>query len=111
MSDHRRLSLTDVLLAVGIFILLVGTLLPALTRHRATGSVRPVSVNNLRQIALAVYYYNDSYQGKLPPLVDVGTNAPTGAGLQGLFFNILPYIEQDNVYKLFNRATPATYYG
>jgi hypothetical protein len=60
---------------------------------------------------LACHNYNDAYQGKLPPLVDVGDGAPTGAGLQSLFFQILPYIEQDNIYRTFNSARPDTYYN
>src|SRR5262249_51102324 len=49
--------------------------------------------------------------GKLPPLTDTGTGAPNGWGFSSLFFNILPYVEQDNVYRVFQKATPSTYYA
>jgi hypothetical protein len=74
-------------------------------------AARSKSSNNLKQIVLAVHNYNDAYNGKLPPLVDVGPRAPTGTGLQSLFFSILPYIEQDNLYRTFNKANPESYYN
>jgi hypothetical protein len=108
---HRRHALTrvDLLACATLGTLLAGCLLPALAQQR-DADARQRSVNNLKQIALAVHNSNHAYD-KLPPLVDVGPGAPTGAGLQSLFFNLLPFIEQDKVYRLFNRATPATYYG
>ncbi len=109
MSRRHGLSLVEVLLALGIIAIVVVILLPVVVRQRGP-SGRSKNWNNLKQIALAVHNYNDAYQGKLPPLVDVGEGAPIGAGLQSLFFNILPYIEQDNVYRLFNKAVPSTYY-
>ena len=33
------------------------------------------------------------------------------AGLDSLFFELLPYIEQDNVYRRFKKGQPDTYYG
>jgi prepilin-type N-terminal cleavage/methylation domain-containing protein len=110
MSRRRGLSLVEVLLALGIIAILVGLLLPAVTRHRSQHRGRSQCANNLKQIALAVHNYNDAYQGKLPPLVDLGEGAPSGAGLRSLFFNILPYLEQDNVYRLLNKADPTTYH-
>jgi hypothetical protein len=90
-------------------------LLPWLTQHRETGAGRSKSANNLKQIILACHNYNDAHgnasSGTLPQLVDVGDGAPTGAGLHSLFFNIQPYIESDNIYRVFNKATPSTYYN
>lgn len=108
MVRRRGVSLVEVLLVLGIIVMVVGLLLPFLARQ-PTHRGRSRTANNLKQIILAVHNYNDAYQEKLPPLVDVGENAPTGKGLQSILFNILPYIEQDNVYRVFNRADPTSY--
>jgi prepilin-type processing-associated H-X9-DG protein len=53
--------------------------------------------NNLKQIILAMHNVNDTYN-KLPPLAGAFPVAPTGD--QGTyFFHILPFIEQDNLWK------------
>jgi prepilin-type processing-associated H-X9-DG protein len=59
--------------------------------------------NNLKQIALAAHNYQSSFD-KLPPGTD-----PQGAGV---CVHLLPYMEQDNQYKLWsffgNTASPPT---
>jgi hypothetical protein len=110
MSRRREASLVDVLIGIGIVVLTVGILLPALTRHRYRGAVSSSSANNLKQIALAIHDYNGAW-GTLPPLVDVGAGAPNGAGLNSLFFNILPYVEYSDVYRMVCPPTPNTYYA
>jgi prepilin-type processing-associated H-X9-DG protein len=62
------------------------------------------SKNNLKQLALAVHNCHDQFQITPPMYGVVGTQiAGTGAGggsQASLFFNLLPYIEQESVYKL-----------
>jgi type II secretory pathway pseudopilin PulG len=110
MTRRRAFTLIDLIVVIAIIAILIGLLLPAVQRVREAAA-RSKSSNNLKQIVLAVYNYNDANTGKLPPLVDVGDGAPTGAGLSTLFFNILPYIEQDNIYRQFKKADPETYYN
>jgi prepilin-type N-terminal cleavage/methylation domain-containing protein len=109
MRRRQGFTLIELLVVIAIIAVLIGLLLPAVQKVREAAA-RAKSQNNLKQIALAVHNYNDAYQGKLPPLTDVGTGAPTGWGYHSLFFNILPYIEQDNVYRVFQKATPSTYF-
>ena len=107
MRRRQGFTLIELLVVIAIIAVLIGLLLPAVQKVREAAA-RSQSSNNIKQIALAVHNYNDAYQGKLPPMVDQGIGAPTGAGLQSVFFNILPYIEQDNVYRLFvQRNTPS----
>jgi prepilin-type N-terminal cleavage/methylation domain-containing protein len=110
MRRRSGFTLIELLVVIAIIAILIGLLLPAVQKVREAAA-RSKSSNNIKQLALACHNYNDAYQGKLPPLTDVGTGAPTGAGLQSIFFNILPYIEQDNIYRIFNKATPNTYYN
>jgi len=111
MRRRHGFTLIELLVVIAIIAILIGLLLPAVQKVREAAA-RAKSSNNIKQIVLAMHNYNDAYQGKLPPLVDLGTNAPNGAnnGLNSIFFNILPYIEQDNVYRVFQKATPSTYY-
>jgi type II secretory pathway pseudopilin PulG len=110
MSRRHGVSLVEVLVAIVIGILLIGLLLPALNWHRVEHRGRTEQANNLKIIALAFHNYSGANGDRLPPLVDVGTNAPTGAGLQSLLFNVLPYMEHDNIYRTFDRKMPNSYY-
>ena len=104
MRRRQGFTLIELLVVIAIIAILIGLLLPAVQKVREAAA-RTRSQNNLKQIALATHNFNDAYQGKLPALTDVGNGAPTGYGLASVFFNILPYIEQDNVYKLFQKTT------
>jgi prepilin-type N-terminal cleavage/methylation domain-containing protein len=110
MRRRNGFTLIELLVVIAIIAILIGLLLPAVQKVREAAA-RSKSSNNIKQISLAVHNFNDAYQGKLPQLTDVGTNGPTGLGMQSFFFNILPYVEQDNVYRLFNKASVSTYYA
>src|SRR4249920_3221907 len=110
MSRRHGLSRVEVLLGIGIFVLLLGLLIPVVG-HVRESAMRTTNTNNLKQIALACHSYAGAKQDRLPPLTDVGANAPTGAGLQSLFFSLLPYIQQENVYRRFDRSAPESYYS
>src|SRR4051794_26820857 len=71
----RGFRWADVILLVGLAFVAVGLLLPAIGRSRDS-QARQRSVNNLKQIALAVHSYADAHKTNLPPLTDVGQGAP-----------------------------------
>jgi type II secretory pathway pseudopilin PulG len=108
----RRTGLTrlEFVLAVLIAAILAGLILPAIMRVRDAAALSKCK-NNLKQIVLACHNYNDAYQGKLPPLTDQGSGAPTGSGLPSLFFNIVPYIEADWLYYVYKKYGPTGYYA
>jgi len=110
MRRRNGFTLIELLVVIAIIAVLIGLLLPAVQKVREAAA-RSSSSNNIKQIALGIHNFNDAYQGKLPALTDIGTGAPNNLGYNSIFFNILPYIEQDNIYKLFNKTTPATYYA
>lgn len=92
MRRQRRCGLTlfQLLIVLAILAILLGLLLPAVAKVKMAAS-RTQSVTNLKQLALALHVYH-SVHNVLPP--GVNDNHFSTA------FHLLPYIEQDNLYKL-----------
>jgi hypothetical protein len=76
-------------------------LYPAVGRVREAAA-RTQSANNLKQIALAMHNYHATY-GSLPP---AAIYSPTGKPLLSWRVAILPFIEQNNLYRLFKLDEP-----
>jgi type II secretory pathway pseudopilin PulG len=91
MSRRLGLSRVEVLVALLIILLVAGTTLVAIVRLRDAAN-RARCQCNLKQLALAMQQYQESFGG-LPPLTDQGNRAPTGRGLPSVFTNLIPYIE------------------
>ena len=84
-------SLVEVLIAIGIFAILLALSLTAVQRIRAH-AVQMQSKNKLKQIALATNNYASANSGSLPGF---HTFTMTSGSL-GTFVPLLPYLEQDN---------------
>jgi prepilin-type N-terminal cleavage/methylation domain-containing protein len=95
-------TLFELLVVLALLALFFGLFLPAIFQARKAAA-RNRCGNNLRQIDLATINAADTYQGKLPPLAGPYPIAPTQPGQPvthgSLFYHILPYIEQENLYK------------
>ena len=102
LSQHRRaFTLIELLVVIAIISILVGLLLPAVQKARAA-ALRAKCQNHLKQLALAAHNYHDVYQF-FPPGYDV-----SGPGRRtSLFVELLPFVEQDNVYQRWNFNNPA----
>ena len=85
----------ELLVILGILLFLLGFLVPVVQRVRSAAS-RSQSLNNLKQLALALHATNDVYK-KLPPVV--GSFPVMNEKKGTLFFHILPFIEEVNVYQ------------
>jgi prepilin-type N-terminal cleavage/methylation domain-containing protein len=105
----RGFTLIELLVVIAIIAILIGLLLPAVQKVREAAARMQCS-NNIKQLGTAVHNFQTSF-GVIPPCEGTGPGVgnPYSAGYVSpsgtsgtTFFYLLPYIEQDNLYRQAN---------
>ena len=96
-----KLSPVHVQSGLAVSAVLGGMMVPAIQKVRDAAD-RMTSQNNLKQIGLALHNYHDA-MGALPPAVVRDKN---GKALYSWRVLILPYLEQDVIYKNWKKDEP-----
>ncbi len=111
-KTRRAFTLVELLVVIAIIGILVGLLLPAVQAAREAARRMSCS-NNVKQMGLAVQNHESAYK-RLPHSGQCGSTGGTTTPymIHSTATMLLPYIEQQSVYNMFDFNTnPVAHYG
>jgi prepilin-type N-terminal cleavage/methylation domain-containing protein/prepilin-type processing-associated H-X9-DG protein len=94
VRGHRGFTLIELLVVIAIIAILIGLLLPAVQKVREAAA-RTQCANNLKQLGLAMHAYENVYKAFPYTRTTVFPQHSWSS-------TILPYIEQTNVFKIYD---------
>jgi prepilin-type N-terminal cleavage/methylation domain-containing protein/prepilin-type processing-associated H-X9-DG protein len=99
--QRQGFTLIELLVVIAIIAILIGLLVPAVQKVREAAA-RIQCQNNLKQLGLAVHNYESTYKA-IPP---TGATWTANGDIPSIVVIVLPYVEQANLYKLFDFTQP-----
>jgi prepilin-type N-terminal cleavage/methylation domain-containing protein/prepilin-type processing-associated H-X9-DG protein len=105
VRSRRGFTLIELLVVIAIIAVLVAMLVPAVQKAREAAS-RSTCQNNLRQLGIALHAHN-SAKNCFPPAGEylyneTATTLKQTQNLQSPYTLLLPYIEQEAAYEVYN---------
>jgi prepilin-type N-terminal cleavage/methylation domain-containing protein/prepilin-type processing-associated H-X9-DG protein len=98
--SRRGFTLLELLVVIAIIGVLLGLLLPAVQKVRESAN-RLRCLNNLKQVGLALLHY-EAVNACFPPGTVSSSGNVSDAQATGYTY-LLPYFEQDNLYRLYHQ--------
>jgi prepilin-type N-terminal cleavage/methylation domain-containing protein/prepilin-type processing-associated H-X9-DG protein len=98
---RKAFTLIELLVVIAIIAVLIGLLVPAVQKVREAANNAQCK-NNLKQIGLSLHNFESTFKRFPTAGAQSAAIGLTGYGFEtmGWAYQILPYIEQDNVYKI-----------